>query len=116
MYRRIGHLQTKKPPLVSLKTFRKVSQNGKKPRLQKSEKDRTEGMDEKSYSKESLSIDLNHTFYFKRISQRISLSGPMKIQVGSHNKGQSTLSLPDLENVCRNINSCYHNALRLFTY
>lgn len=39
MYRRIGHLQTKKPPLVSLKTFRKVSQKGKKPRLKKSEKE-----------------------------------------------------------------------------
>jgi len=80
VYRAIRHLQTKKAPLVSLKPCRYVSQEGKKPRVKKAE-DRTEGMHEESYSKESLSVNLQHTCYFKRISQRISHAGPKKLQV-----------------------------------
>lgn len=106
----------KNPPLVSLKTFRQVSQKDKKPRLKKSEKGRTEGMDKKSYSKYSLKINLQNTSYFKRISQRTSLASPVKMQVGSHSKGKTTLNLPDLENTCRNINSHYCTALKSFMY
>lgn len=106
----------KNPPLVSLKTFRQVSQKDKKPRLKKSEKGRTEGMDKKSYSKYSLKINLQNTSYFKRISQRTSLASPVKMQVGSHSKGKTTLNLPDLENTCRNINSHYRTALKSFMY
>lgn len=58
------HLQTKKTPLLSLKAYGYLSQKGKKLRLQKIE-DRTHGIDEEGYSKESLSVDLQHTYYFK---------------------------------------------------
>lgn len=70
-------------------------------------------MDKKSYSKDSLKINLQHTSYFKNTSQRISLAGPIKMQVDSHIKEQATLNFPDLENTCRNINSYYNTALRL---
>lgn len=93
-----------------------MSQKDKKPRLKKSEKGRTEGMDKKSYSKYSLKINLQNTSYFKRISQRTSLASPVKMQVGSHSKGKTTLNLPDLENTCRNINSHYCTALKSFMY
>lgn len=67
---------------MSLKACRYVSQEGKKPRLKKTGEDGTEGMDEESYSKESLSVNLQRTCYFKRIGQRISHACPMKMQVG----------------------------------
>lgn len=71
-------------------------------------------MDKKSRSKDNLKINLQHTSYFEKISQKTSLAGPMKTQVGFHSKGQTTLNLPDLENTFRNINSYSHTALRLF--
>lgn len=73
-------------------------------------------MDKKSYSKYNLKINLQNTSYFKSISQRTSLANPIKMQVGPHSKGKTALNLPDLENTCRNINSHYCTALRLFMY
>lgn len=47
----------------------------------KASEDRTDGIDEDGYSKESLSVDLQHTYYFKWLRQKISHACHTKMQV-----------------------------------